>query len=272
MRNVECKLSELRFTAAVYPQNSEILKHVQSHGQLPRKWNYQPKLASALEIFKERGADPSLNQNEQMILDAMLKEQKLPAGGIFAEGDSVYYTIDRSISISLLENARAVFPKNIVREKPGIPVVAETVRRILTLYEKGELIDPWLEFPQYKCCFCFHKKWGKKKQGVPVGTLMVLWNQDARFTIRCPRCGQKAYGIAFGGLLSLGGIFFVCIGCDTCWFQQLGGLAKMIDILKSSPLEKTSYRPTGCAYGGPYGSDGIHLLETLGIKEKAEHF
>lgn len=272
MRTIELMLSELKFTAVVYARNSEFLQHIQSHGQLPRKWNYQPKLASALEILKERGADPSLIPNEQMVLDVMLKEQKLPAGVIFANGDSVYYTIDRSISISLLENTRRVFPKNIVREKPGIPVVAETVRRILMRYRKGELIDPWLEFPQYKCSFCFHKKRGKKKQGVPVGTLMLLWHQDARFTIRCPGCGQKAYEIAFGGLLSVGGIFFVCIGCDSCWFQQLGGLAKMIDILKSSPLANTPYRPTGCAYGGPYGSDGIHLLESLKIKEKAEDF
>jgi hypothetical protein len=272
MRSVEFVRSELNFTAVVYSENPEILRHVQSSSQLPRYWNYQQKLASALEIFKERGANPCLNPDEQMVLDAILKERRLPAGAIFSSDESVYYTVDKPALISVIENPRRVYPGKIVKEKPGTPVVAETIRRILALYRKGELIDPWLEFPQYKCSFSFHKKKGKKKQGVPVGALMVLWHQDSRFTIRCPRCGQKAYGIAFGGLLSLGGIFFTCIGCDTCWFQQLGGLATMFDILKSSPLDKTAFRPSGCAYGGPYGSDGIHLLKSLGIQEKAEIF
>ena len=271
MRKIDLELSELKFTASVYANTPAILDHIKVSGTLPDRWTYQQKLASARSLLAERGQKPVLNPDENLVLDTILHERRLPAGAIIPERESASYTLDKPVHFSLIDTHRRAYPKNIVMEKSEIPVVAETVRRILSLHRKGEMIDPWLEFPQHMCSFSFHKKGSRnKKLGVPVGALMVLWHQDDRFTLRCPRCGQKAYGIAFGGLLSVGGIFFVCVGCNTCWFHQLGGLGKMVGILKNSPLNQTRFRPRGCGYGGGYGSDGTTLLKILGITELAE--
>lgn len=149
-----------------------------------------------------------------------------------------------------------------------IPVIAETIRRMLDRRVKGEALDPWLEFPQYKCMFTF----GPNKIGLCVGALYVLWEQDERFVRTCAYCNSKTYAWGFGALLTVGGIHYACIGCNRDSYYPVWGFSEMSKLIRSSPLMDTEFRPLSAWFGSPQGSDGTHLLKELGIKGKGEKF
>ena len=65
------------------------------------------------------------------------------------------------------------------------PVIAETIRRLLDRWAFGDDPDPWLEFPQNMCCYCF----GDDQKAIPIGSLKILWGKDPNFRIQCPDCG-----------------------------------------------------------------------------------
>lgn len=149
-----------------------------------------------------------------------------------------------------------------------VPVIAETIRRMLERRKNGPALDPWLEFPQYKCMFSF----GPNKIGICVGALYVLWEQDERFVNLCPYCGSKTYAWGFGAVLTVGGIHYACVGCNRDIFSPIWGISAMFDFVRLSPLMKTEFKPVTAWFGRPVGSDGSQLLKELGIKKKGEKF
>jgi hypothetical protein len=85
-----------------------------------------------------------------------------------------------------------------------------------------------------------------------------------------PECGDRAYMIDFGGLMSIGGGGLVCIGCGLRLDQSLGGLSKVSDILRKSPLKGTPFRHTSGRFGGTYPSDGAQLCAYLGVERPSD--
>lgn len=153
-------------------------------------------------------------------------------------------------------------------ETRKIPVIAETIRRMLDRRKNGPALDPWLEFPQYKCMFGF----GPENVALCVGALYVLWEQDKRFVLRCCECNSKTYAWGFGALLTVGGIHYACVGCNRDFFFPIWGFSEMDIFMRKSPLMNTEFRPRTAIFGGPKGSDGALLLKELGIKAKGEKF
>ena len=156
------------------------------------------------------------------------------------------------------ENADSLAP---LREHGEAPEHRLVLRRLLECTHAGSPPDLWLAFPQSECCYSF----GDEKRPLPIGALFYLWSWDRPFVQDCPACGGLAYAYALGGLLSTGGAALLCPSCGRRWFQQLGGLAKVALILKSSPLEGTPFRVNGMRFGGTIASDGAELCAILGV-------
>src|SRR5437868_2731471 len=72
---------ELKLTAAVYARHGAA-RHVRETGKLPEKigglWSVIPMRLT----IEERGTDLTLTADEQLVLDAMLREQRLPGGAV----------------------------------------------------------------------------------------------------------------------------------------------------------------------------------------------
>lgn len=142
------------------------------------------------------------------------------------------------------------------RGKPEA-VAAEAIRRMAGRDD----LDPWLAFPQGTCCFTF----GEGKRPLPIGALRLLWAAGWPWTQPCPACDGTLHAVGFGGLLSKGGTISVCPGCGRSWFQQIGGLGTMADLVRSSPIAGTEFRLGGGMFGGAASSDGAALLQALGM-------
>lgn len=143
------------------------------------------------------------------------------------------------------------------------PVAARVLRLLLERRDAGLEIDPWLPFPQKHCCFSF----GPQKGPVPVGALFLLWSAGPPYVQTCPDCKATAYMTSFGGLLSDGGGHLICPACGGMWYQFLGGLGRVADWLKASPLMGTVFEPMGMVFGAAFCSDGGALRALLGVAE-----
>ncbi|AKU92639.1 hypothetical protein [Vulgatibacter incomptus] len=135
---------------------------------------------------------------------------------------------------------------------------AEVIRQVLA---RGDGLDPWLSFPQRASCFGF----GPNKSAIPIGALRLLWAAGWPWSQPCPSCRGTLHAISFGGLLSAGGAKSVCTGCARSFFQQIGGLGTMADLVRASPLMGTEFQPTGMTFGGATTSDGAALRSALGM-------
>lgn len=73
--------NELRMTAIVYARMGAA-KHLRETGRLPDSigglWNVIPMRLT----IEERGTDPTLTQDEQLVYDAIVKEGRLPGGAV----------------------------------------------------------------------------------------------------------------------------------------------------------------------------------------------
>lgn len=63
-----------------------------------------------------------------------------------------------------------------------------------------------------------------KPAPVPVGALLTLWLNWEEARSSCPSCGALALMTGFGGLLSIGSMSGVCIGCAHVVFRYTPGL------------------------------------------------
>lgn len=137
--------------------------------------------------------------------------------------------------------------------------IAEAMRRFLTL-QPHRALDLWLPFPQNGCTFGF----GRPPGPLPIGTLLILWNEGKPFTLPCPDCADTLRVVSFGGLLTIGGGRMICVGCDAEFYQPWGGgLAVVASILQATGLRGTEFAPTTTVFGGSIASDGSALLAEL---------
>ena len=82
MSNHEYSNKELKLTAAVYAQLKGVLEHVRTTGRLPEEiYNGGTHICSRL-IIEKRGINITLTPDEKMILDAIVREKRLPGGGV----------------------------------------------------------------------------------------------------------------------------------------------------------------------------------------------
>jgi hypothetical protein len=132
------------------------------------------------------------------------------------------------------------------------------------LYKK-EILDrgPHLPFPQHACCYTYQLVEDPGKSiSLPIGLLYHLWDNAGEFTGRCPSCGGRIYGYAYGGHLSTGGIVGICIDCSRDAFQFIGGLAKVGDLVRKY-LPGTPYKGHSMWFGGAAPNAGKALKYML---------
>jgi hypothetical protein len=144
-----------------------------------------------------------------------------------------------------------------------MPETARVLERLIKWHESGKELDLWLPFPQKLCSFYF----GPQKQPVPVGALFVLWKAGEPYVQACPICNQTAHMISFGGGLSIGGGQLVCRSCANSWHHHMGGLGRVMEVLKAGPLARSEFRCSGALFGAACPSDGRQLCELLGVPE-----
>ena len=73
---------ELKLTAALYTQIGGVLAHVKATGRLPDQINQGGAHIGMRLLIEKRGTDISLTPDEQLVFDAILKEKRLPGGGV----------------------------------------------------------------------------------------------------------------------------------------------------------------------------------------------
>ena len=137
--------------------------------------------------------------------------------------------------------------------------LAEVLRRLART--EPDALDPWLPFPQNGCCFAF----GRPPRPLPIGALRILWSEGLPFRQPCPVCGDSLHMISFGGLLSTGGGRLICPGCNSDFFQWIGGLATVSLLLEGTGLHGTPFAWSRMVFGGSVESDGAALLGALGL-------
>jgi len=72
---------ELKLTAILYCRH-QAHKHLKATGRLPEKIGGPWSVIPMRLILEERGTDPVLTVEEQEVLDAIRREQRLPGGAI----------------------------------------------------------------------------------------------------------------------------------------------------------------------------------------------
>lgn len=138
--------------------------------------------------------------------------------------------------------------------------IAEVLRRMAA--RDWSSLNPWLAFPQNACSFWF----GRPPRPLPIGALRILWDEGIPFSQPCPECGHTLRMISFGGLLSVGGGRLICPGCDGDFFQSMGSLSTVSQIVGATRLRGTEFAPSSTVFGGSVGSDGEALLAELGLR------
>jgi len=73
---------ELKLTAALYTRMRGLLDHVKRHGHLPDKIPNGGAYIAMRLLIRDRGTDITLTENEQLVYEAMLRENRLPGGRV----------------------------------------------------------------------------------------------------------------------------------------------------------------------------------------------
>ena len=85
----ERNIKEIKLTAAVYATQKDWLQHVKDTGRLPEISKPRPWLVHvANHIIRKRGRDVTLSPDEQLVYDAILRERRLPGGGVILVPES----------------------------------------------------------------------------------------------------------------------------------------------------------------------------------------
>lgn len=91
---------ELKFTAVLYATRKDVVEHLQSTGKLPKTFYPGGLHIAANVIERTRGRDPILDEVEQLIYEAILREKRLPGGGVLLYPGAVpIYSIEQNQQI-----------------------------------------------------------------------------------------------------------------------------------------------------------------------------
>jgi len=73
---------ELKLTAALYASRPGVVEYVRANGRLPTKIPMGGAHIGMRLLIERRGTDITLSPDEQLVYDAMLRENKLPGGSV----------------------------------------------------------------------------------------------------------------------------------------------------------------------------------------------
>jgi len=73
---------ELKLTAAVYATRGDVVETIRKTGKLPETIELGGFPIAANVIIRQRGTDITLTEDEQLVYDAILRECRLPGGGV----------------------------------------------------------------------------------------------------------------------------------------------------------------------------------------------
>ncbi|NMC53311.1 MAG: hypothetical protein GYA48_06720 [Chloroflexi bacterium] len=82
MEDNSYSLAGLKVTAMVYATVPSVVEHVRQTGHLPKKITAGGLHIAMRVLMEQRGRDPVLNEKEQMVLEAILRDRRLPGGGV----------------------------------------------------------------------------------------------------------------------------------------------------------------------------------------------
>jgi hypothetical protein len=97
---------------------------------------------------------------------------------------------------------------------------------------------------------------------LPVGALLVLWDNASEMVGLCPNCGEESYGYSFCGQLSVGGVIGACSGCHRQLWRPFGVLGTVAPVI-GGHLKATHYFIRSGSLGGVFPGDGLELLAEL---------
>jgi hypothetical protein len=75
-------LQEVKLTAALYASRKGVLEHVRATGRLPEVIQTGGFDIGMRLLIRNRGTDITLSEDEQLVFEAILRERRLPGGGV----------------------------------------------------------------------------------------------------------------------------------------------------------------------------------------------
>jgi hypothetical protein len=73
---------ELKITAILYANNPNVVSYLKATGKLPEEIPNGGFPTGMRVIIERRGLDPTLHEDEQLVYEAILRERRLPGGGV----------------------------------------------------------------------------------------------------------------------------------------------------------------------------------------------
>jgi hypothetical protein len=73
---------ELKITAILYANNPNVVLYLKATGKLPEEIPNGGFPIGMRVIIERRGMDPELREDEQLVYEAILRERRLPGGGV----------------------------------------------------------------------------------------------------------------------------------------------------------------------------------------------
>ena len=78
---------ELKLTAALYAKRAGVVEHIRNTGKLPEHINTGGFEIGMKILIRKRGTDITLTDDEQLVLEAILREKRLPGGNVVLVDD-----------------------------------------------------------------------------------------------------------------------------------------------------------------------------------------
>ena len=82
MEDKSFSVREIKLTAMVYGSRKELVEEIRDTGKLPKKILPGGFHIAAKVLIRQRGTDPILTEDEQLVYDAIIREKRLPGGGV----------------------------------------------------------------------------------------------------------------------------------------------------------------------------------------------
>lgn len=82
MEDNSYSIREIKVTAMVYATSKELVEQVRTIGKLPKNIAPGGFHIAARFLIERRGTDPTLTEDEKLVFDAIVRERRLPGGGV----------------------------------------------------------------------------------------------------------------------------------------------------------------------------------------------